>query len=202
MQKFHDFEERVADIDSLYTRRHAHLVYGVVRWLQPRVVAEIGVYHGFMSAWIARGLEEVGQGGKLWLVDSWHDWRASQERVTANLDSLGVDRSTYECFTGNSFDFVNVRPGKVDLAVIDADHSYDWALADFGNTKMLGAWAWLFHDVQSCEGVGILVDEIRRDNRYQVVEVPFDLGYALVVERFERPRWSLGKDENGTPLPP
>lgn len=52
-----EFEFLMRDYPSLASRRHSQLLFGLVRWLQPQSVVEVGTWQGYTACWIARALQ-------------------------------------------------------------------------------------------------------------------------------------------------
>lgn len=143
---------------------------------------EIGAFHGFMSATIGRALFEVwgDHEKRLRIIDNFHDYRTSPEKLSQNLEVCEVP---FELSQGTT-ETLSPMEG-FDLAVIDGDHSYEWAWRDTQFAIASGAYMLLWHDSHSFEGVRLAVDHIRSRPGWGVVELPFDAGYALAIERFD-----------------
>jgi predicted O-methyltransferase YrrM len=191
-----DFERNRAGIVALHTERHAHLVEGVIRWARPKHVLEIGAFQGYMSVTIARALWEVWQddSNRLSIIDNFHDYRTNPALLSGNMNACGI--SNYEVLIGTS---ETVTPPAIDMAVIDGDHSYEWAWRDTKLAIEAGAWILMWHDSHSYEGVRMAVDHVRSMPNWGVVELPFDAGYALAIERFDAGPAEIPLDKSYTP---
>lgn len=80
---------------SLGTSRHAYLIYGLVFWLKPQVILEIGSYRGFLTAVIADAVAKLGY-GRVVSIDNWSSdfvsstHKAHRESVVDLLERLGL----------------------------------------------------------------------------------------------------------------
>ena len=181
-----DFEAARERIESLSTIRHAHLVEGVIKWARPSRILEIGAYQGYVSSTIARATLEVGH-GHLIILDNFHDYRSSQAKLDRNLRSTGAIAGnpsrggTFEILRGTS---ENEHVTQIDMAVIDANHTYEWCKRDTELAIASGAWILMWHDSHAFEGVRMVLNEIR-ERDWNIVELPFDAGYALGIQRFD-----------------
>lgn len=99
------------------------LLYSLVRALGPEMVAEIGVYKGSTTAWIAQGLEENGA-GMLFAIDK---RECPQARALIQQGGLG-ERVTWFDKTVSVPVPAGVPP--LDLVFVDGDHSYEGCLRD------------------------------------------------------------------------
>lgn len=186
-----EFDLAHAQVESLYTQRHAFAVEGLIKWLRPRAVLEIGAFKGYLSISAMRALQEVGAGGVLHVVDAFADWRTNPVTLRETLSRFG-DNFTIQVATSETMEVPTV-----DLALIDADHTYEWTRRDILNAMKAGAWAIGVHDSEQYEGVRMAVDEVRRMHNWGVIEAPFDSGYAIMVERFDTGSWTIPQHKAG-----
>lgn len=186
-----EFEAARDGVESLYTRRHAHIVEGLIKWLRPRAVLEVGAFKGYLSVTAMRALQESGDGGVLHVVDSFADHRTGLEALRSTLTRFGSN------FTVQAATSETMAVPKVDLALIDADHTYEWTRRDVLNAMKAGAWAIGVHDSEQYEGVRMAVDDVRRSHNWGVIEAPFDSGYAVMVERFDTGPPSIPQHQAG-----
>ncbi len=173
-----EFEAARAQVHGINTQRHAPLVEGVIKWAKPARVVEIGAFQGFMSVTIMRALQEAG-GGHLHVVDSFYDFGTNPKSLRETLSKFG-DNFDVQIATS-----ATMQVPKIDMAVIDANHSYEWAKADTLASIAAGAWILMYHDSQDFQGVRDVVSELRAMPNWGVVELPFNAGYALAIERFD-----------------
>ena len=182
-----EFEALRNTVHGIGTRRHVELVEGVIRWARPRHVVEIGAFQGFVSCSIVRALQDVqavagGDLGRLTVVDNFFDYNQPPPKAFRNhLSRFG---SNWELQIATS---ETMRVKEVDMAVIDANHTYEWCKKDALASIEAGAWILMFHDSQEFEGVRMVVDELEANPRWGVVRLPFDAGWTLAIENFETP---------------
>lgn len=197
-----EFEAARANIECLDTRRHCHLVEGVIRWARPKSVLEIGAYKGFMSATIGRALMESGEAagiapGRLTILDNFHDYRTNPQLLRSNLKACGVEN--YDLVKATSKSFTRgIIAQRWDMAVIDGDHTFDWAMADTQFAISNGAYILMFHDSDGFEGVRMVIRHLRSLPNWGVVELPFDSGYALAIEKFDTGSAGVPADQTYT----
>lgn len=180
-----EFEALRRSVHGINTQRHAELVEGVIRWARPRHVLEIGAFQGFMSCTIVRALQEAhakagGELGRLTVVDNFFDWNQPPAKTFRRSLSRFGDNWELQVATSET-----MQVGRVDMAVIDANHTYDWCKKDTIASIAAGAWILMFHDSQDFEGVRMVVDELAEDPRWGVVRLPFDAGWTLAIENFD-----------------
>ncbi|MCA9053803.1 MAG: class I SAM-dependent methyltransferase [Planctomycetaceae bacterium] len=134
---------------------------------QPRhaVVVEIGSYLGASACFLAAAIRP--RGGRLYCIDTWNNdamnvegcrdtWAEFQQNTAPIAELLtAIRKSTAELAQTD-------LPAQVDLAFIDADHSYEAVRADFEriapHVRRTGMVA--FHDVGSYRGVSQFFGEL------------------------------------------
>lgn len=148
------FEKQVNEIKSLFTKRHAHIIYGLIRWLQPEHCVEIGAFEGYISAWIAKGLQDNDR-GMLYCVDNWSLGTTAQQ-IHNNLVMLELANQV-AIFDVNQFP----DQAPCDFAFIDADHSLDGVTNDVINVINRGASCIVLHDTTSWWGPKQFIEKIK-----------------------------------------
>jgi predicted O-methyltransferase YrrM len=171
---------------------YGYLYYGLVRLMQPEVVVSVGSYRGFSTVCLGLGVQDNGKGtcyfvdpGKV--DDYWHDAaniRRLRESFGLSDRWIPVKETTQDALLDGSL------PDRIDLLLIDGDHSYEGVRFDF---ERLGARVppggiILLHDA-AVEGTGgftpwevkrFLENEVYGRTEYQTLTLPFDAGLALV----------------------
>lgn len=171
-----EFDRILETVPYCVTNVHGHVVEGVIKWLRPLCVLEIGVAHGYMTCRIARALQENGH-GLLYTIDNWTLGTSPQE-VARNLERCGVaDRVL--CFSGT---VETARlPQPVQVAIIDANHSVPFPLKDAIFAMRCGAEWIMFHDTAkdfSDAGPKEAVAELKRLG-WSAIAVQFDSGWTI-----------------------
>lgn len=176
------FERLIDDtIQSLFTKRHKHILYGLVRWLRPIAIAEIGSFDGYCTAVMAKALQDNG-GGHLFAVDNF-SLGTSPDRLHNNLVQLEV---------ANHVSIINTASGQltelssIDMAFIDGNHGYDGVTNDIELVIAAGAQCIVLHDSQSWWGVSKYMDDYFRNSTLKesvanYIEVPFDEGLTILM---------------------
>lgn len=138
-----EFEAAASQLPSLTAPRHLWMLLGLIRWLQPESVVEIGSYAGGSAVWLARGLQDNGK-GTLTLIDDF----SLDPSVKPNLFyHLGLCRvgERVQIADGPSTD-PNLWPDRVDLCFVDGDHSYEGCAGDVKQAMDRGASCVVLHD--------------------------------------------------------
>ncbi len=165
-----------------YQYRHPHFLYSLVKWLRPVAIVEVGTHLGMSAVWIARGLQENHQGGKLFCIDPFCWVQETQEQQWVdNINRCGVF-SCVELIKGRSQEVA--WPGKIDMAFIDGNHVYDVCRHDVEKAQELGATCIAMHDTVSWEGSRKYSEEFRYQNKdWDCLEGNFDDGLLVAVKR-------------------
>jgi hypothetical protein len=177
---FEEFVKATKTIPRAVTERHAWILYGLVKWLRPQTVIEIGSWFGYTAAHIARALQENGK-GRLWCVDDFSLMGVTLHGHNENLRLCGVK------------DSVSVSPSKssdwfwpdADMVFIDGDHSYEGCLHDFEMAAGSGATCIVLHDTSAWWGPSQVLMEKREG--WSVLEVDFDEGLAIFLKPTIKP---------------
>jgi predicted O-methyltransferase YrrM len=115
---------------SLLGRTSRSLLYLLCRQLRPRVALEVGAFFAGAAELLARALAANGH-GELITVDPYGGERAppALETWPEELRSRVI---SLECNSMQCFMLAEQRNVQFDLAFIDGDHSYEYALFDLG----------------------------------------------------------------------
>ncbi len=142
-----------------YQYPHPFILYSLIRWLQPKVVVEVGTHMGMSAVWMARGLQENDKGGMLHCIDSFCWVREDQENLW--------NKHTRMCEVDNWIRLIKGRsqevqwPDKIDMAFVDGNHTYNVCKHDIEKARELGAKVIAMHDTVSWEGSRRYSEEIR-----------------------------------------
>ncbi len=151
------FEETVEAIPYQYP--HPKILHGLIRWLVPAVVVEVGTHIGMSACWMARALQQNNT-GHLYCIDSfcWVN-ETQEEQWNRNLTECGV-RDWVTHIRGRSEEVA--WPEHVDFVYVDGNHTYPVCKHDGEKARELGARVVCFHDSVSWEGSRKYTEEIRR----------------------------------------
>jgi predicted O-methyltransferase YrrM len=188
-----------AKLPRLFTERHAWMLYGLVRWLRPETVVEVGSYHGFTALHLLQALEDNDR-GQLFCID---DYSLADSTAT-------IHNAAQECGLGHRLRLVsgNSRevewPRRIDLAYIDGDHSLDGCLADCNKAIERGATCIAIHDTVSWWGPRDYVEMMREAGAgsWDVIEATHDEGLAVLMKRpTDKPAPTYSQEEFPSGLP-
>lgn len=172
------------NVDRLHTTRHAWMMYGLVRWLQPINIVEVGAWAGFCTMHLAQACEDNGF-GHVTVIDDYSLGKVASE-IHNNLQLLRLTERV-SLLSGKS---TEVKwPARVDFAFIDGDHSFDGCLHDCNRAIELGAKCVCVHDTAGWWGPQDYVDMFREQSAgvWDMIDQPFDSGFAVMVQRQPRP---------------
>lgn len=184
MMSFPQFESQASAIPYQY--RHSRFLYSLIRWLGPTSVVEVGTHIGASAVWMARALQENGDGGRFYAIDNFC-WREEQQESAwnANIDACGV-RDTVTLIKGRSQEVE--WPARVDFAYIDGNHTYEVCSDDTDKAISFGATCVCLNDTVTCEGAKKVGSELRDLSLlFDVLEVNFDAGLLVALKREPKP---------------
>lgn len=167
---------------DLATRRHAEIVEGLIKWLQPEVVVEVGVAFGYMSARIARALQEAGHKYRIPIsIDSFAEKHADPDELCSRWNDAGL---TIDLRIGDSQTVL--LPDRVDMAVIDGHHDVDPCWIDVRRAVLRGASCICLHDTMpeedchDCPGPSIALARLNAQG-WQTFAGDFDRGFGVAL---------------------
>src|SRR5262245_54036066 len=121
MLSFEEFQRCAGRIVCAGGWEHGEMLRALVRWLRPKQVVEVGTYYAYSAVWLARGLQENGE-GHLTCIDDWSLTGGDAALVcAANLGMCQV-QGVVGMVCGKSEEVP--WPEQVDMAYIDGDHSF------------------------------------------------------------------------------
>lgn len=123
----------------------AQLLYSIIRKNGYSSIVDIGTGSGFSALYMAKALKDSG-GGKVTTIDSENrnlEFSLSEIYKTFEVDSI------VDFIVGDSAVVVPQLDMKIDFALIDGFHSYDYAKKDFENCyeKLNSGGCIALHDV-------------------------------------------------------
>lgn len=160
-------------------------LYGLVRTLRPAVCVEIGTYRGYAACYMARALQENGQ-GVLYCVDNFsltdHTPKYGDpiSHWSENLVAAGV-RDFAKLIIGDSR--VVPLPAQIDFAYIDGWHSYEVCKSDAERCIAAGAECVTFDDVLTTVGPRKYFHELRETGEWDCILLQRDGGLGIAYRR-------------------
>lgn len=207
MMPFAQFEQQALAIPYQY--KHPRFLYGLIRWLRPTSVVEVGTHIGASAVWMARALQENGDGGVLTCIDSfcWRDQPTQQQQWKENVARCGFTFATKYGLSSSSGDLITLLvgrsqevewPARVDFAYIDGSHSRRASQQDLDKALGHGATCICMNDIATCMGVRKVAYEFRwakGDSEWGFIQVPFDAGLLVALKNQPLPEPIQGDDD-------
>ena len=184
MDQLQKIEDRFPD----WRYDHPRILYALIRAMKPEVCVEVGTYRGYAACYMAEAMRQNGK-GRLYCIDDWsltdHEHRLgnAKEHFWGNIKHLGYD-DIITVIEGDSKSVI--WPEKIDFAYIDGWHGFSTAKSDFVNASNHGATVICFNDVIGTIGPRMLMDEIRKDDKWMVSIIDSDGGLGIVTRRETR----------------
>lgn len=132
-------------------------VYSLVRAMKPNTVLELGVSDGVGAVVICRALRENGH-GKYCGVDNWgleYGGKADGRHIPRGnvaLDGTPLEITAFK--TWDSLEYMKTQPDRRwGIVIVDANHSYESALADIAEARRVAKEIVLVHDMGTEPGV-------------------------------------------------
>jgi len=175
------------------------LYYALARIIRPSRAVVIGSFRGFVPLILGKALADNSEGGELWFIDPslvdnfWKDPQAVQR----HFSEFGVKNirhflmTTQQFATSESYRLL----GEVGLVFIDGYHSEEQARFDYATLEnhLSPEGIVLLHDSAAVRisrmygddrayehRVKCFVDELKKNERLQVFDLPFGRGITLV----------------------
>ncbi len=172
--------------------RYGRYIYSFAKHYRPKLIVEVGSYAGGTGIGWAKALAENGQ-GRLICVDNDTYSNGTYPVVTErNICQTGLAANSVEFRSGQSQTVLPALakefPGKVDIYLVDGDHTYEGALADITNglPMMKRGGFILVHDVDRFRRM----DEMTPAHPAPVYEafrkVADEQGYPWNIQKFIR----------------
>jgi predicted O-methyltransferase YrrM len=175
------------------------IYYAMARVIRPQKVVVIGSYRGFVPLVLGKALTDNCDSGQIFFIDPsliddfWKNPNAVRQyfarfEVTNIHHFLGTTQQFAQSSVYHSLD-------QVGMVFVDGYHTKEQARFDFETFEKLLApdGVFLLHDTFSCEisrvygaerayrrTVKYFVDELKRDSRFQIFDLPFGQGVTLV----------------------
>jgi predicted O-methyltransferase YrrM len=139
--------------------RYGRFIHAFGRHVRPAEVLEVGTYAGGTAVGWARALVENGAGRLTCVDNDSYSQGIYPAKVTANLERVGLPPQRVRFLNGDSRKLLpalmDEMGGRVDAYLVDADHTYEGAMADLlGGRPLMRPGGWLLvHDVDRARGM-------------------------------------------------
>ena len=178
------------------------IYYGLARVIAPQTAVVIGSWRGFSPLVIGKALIDNGNGGRVVFIDPSlaDDFWKGPNAARDHFERFEVTNVDHYLMTTQQFVQSDIYRtlDSIGMVFVDGYHSEEQARFDYQAFEgMLAPNAVaLLHDSAKCEmsrvygaeqayrrEVKLFVDELKRDSRLQVFDLPFDQGVTLVRKR-------------------
>lgn len=133
--------------------RYGRFVYALARHYQPDYIVEVGTFAGGTAVGFANAINENGQGKLICVDQDSYSNGTFPQVVKRNLARVGFPDSKLQLCCGDSKEWLpmlaETLKEKVDIVLVDGDHTFEGAQADLRNALPLvkpGGFI-LVHDV-------------------------------------------------------
>jgi predicted O-methyltransferase YrrM len=117
--------------------RYGRYVYALAKYFRPELVVEVGTDTGGTAVGWAKALMENGHGKLICVDNDAYAQSTYPSSAQGNLSDMGIPENVVVLKKGDSKamvpDLVQMFPGKVDMYLVDGDHTYEGARADLYN---------------------------------------------------------------------
>lgn len=136
--------EKIGEWLCLGSSKQCYLtMYTVVRTFQVKKILEIGTHQGSSSITMCQAILDNGYKPEIWTVDSWEGFEGNEasknlkEKAAKHFREAGFEKyiSMQEGDSKVVVPKLLKEIGKVDLCMIDGDHSNEGVKADYDNCK-------------------------------------------------------------------
>ena len=121
--------------------RYGRFVYALARHYLPKYILEVGTFAGGTAVGFANAINENGHGKLICVDQDSYSNGTFPQVVKRNLARLGFSESKLQLCCGDSKEWLpqltETLEGKVDIVLIDGDHTYEGALTDLKNAVPL-----------------------------------------------------------------
>lgn len=132
-------------------------LYGLVKFLQPDTLLEVGTWLGHSALHMALACAENGR-GRIYCVDNWSLHGGDRQQLEQTLQITGLDRHV-RLVEGDSLQVP--WPPVLDFVFLDGNHSYAYVKAETEKAMALQAQVIVLDDSTEWEAIGRYVDELR-----------------------------------------
>lgn len=176
--------KRYFNIFTHMTKIERLFLYKIARSLRENAtIVEIGSYLGASASFLACAAKEKNH--KVYCVDTWKNEGMSEgERDTFDkfCENIKPLKDYVHILKGKSVDTVKTFNKKIDLLLIDGDHSYDAVKIDVESwlPRVRDSGIVIFHDIGWAEGVKRIVNEYIKPIAIEEHIVDYNIYWARV----------------------
>lgn len=117
------FQETIGRVVSAGTPSPGMLLYGLVRYLRPDTIVEVGAWQGHSTLHLAEACKDNDRIGRVYAIDNWSLVGGSADTIRAALHLAQLDHYV----TLIEGDSLQVEwPKVIDFAFIDGNHSFEY----------------------------------------------------------------------------
>lgn len=172
--------------------RYGRWTYAFAKFYKPDIIVEVGTYAGGTAVGWAKALKENEKGRLVCIDNDTYSTGTFPVIARRNIEKTSLEEGRFDLKSGDSKIIVpkvaEDLKGKVDIYLVDGDHSYEGALADIENgLPMIKPGGFLLvHDVDTKRKM----DEETKEHPHPVYEafkkVIEDNGFNWCILKFIR----------------
>ena len=179
---------------------HVPIAHWLVEHLQPKIIIELGTHYGVSFFSFCEAASLLSPESFIYAVDTWEgDKHAGNYDETVYKKVVNHQQAHHKQrsrIVRSTFDdaATHFADGTIDLLHIDGLHTYAAVSHDYNTwaPKLKDNGSILFHDWNVREsdfGVWQLWGEVKKDERFQCIEIPNGHGLAIATLCASRPSW-------------
>ena len=179
---------------------HVPMAHWLVENLQPECVVELGSHYGVSFFAFCEAAELWSKHTYIYAIDTWKGDEHAGYYDNEVFNKVSIHQQTHHAqrsqlirstFSEAAEQFSD---GSLDLIHIDGLHTYEAVRRDYDEwkVKLKHGGSVIFHDWNVREddfGVWKLWEEIKEDNTYKCIEVPYGHGLGIATYSEEEPSW-------------
>lgn len=160
---------------------------GLVRYLRPDTIVEVGAWQGYSTLHLAKGCRENDRIGRVYAIDNWSLAGGSADIIRRALHIARLEHYA----TLIEGDSLQVEwPKIVDFAFIDGNHSFDYCRREVEIAISRSAKTIVVHDTTNWWGPRKWLACFRASDAaaaWDITEFPHGDGAALLQRRVAKP---------------
>lgn len=163
------------------------LLYGLVRYLKPDTILEVGAWQGHSTLHMAEACKDNGGIGHVYAVDNWSLAGGSEQAIKDALHLAQVD-AYVTLLHGDSL--AVEWPKVIDFAFIDGNHNRDYPEAEIARAVERGCKTLIVHDTTNWWGPRDWLADFRQHGNpdtWDVLELPGGDGLTILQRRTAKP---------------